>query len=752
MAAQKFTKGTIIKQSEEALTELLLIAEGAVNAYYEGCEIHLGKGDFIGLCDLAFDSYTCTYTASEDTTVLPYKLNPGRDELTLPGTGGDYDMLLFNSMMRQTCSFIDALVLLEYNSESLYTYLQERYEEYVSLCTKYILSPKALPGFDLLRPFSSDLSIEPWIATYYEALSKLPAGNKKAIIASRDILKGMLLKASLDVHSVFSITHMYYDYEMSISSILLNEEQLDFLDLYTGVLTQAHRTGADISALSATISRMMIYMEGLVSIDQDLYKTRSAQYRETLDALEKAPSQTDFSAMDASLKGSLDAILRYGDIDAEIAATFKANILSYKLLQDRNAQNDDASKIRHAITKHFYEIYNIVFQVSLADTNIPLPVKLFLNFGFVDEELAGTDNAAYLASIVDTLKADPKHNVYTLYEWLRAIYDERKEPSRNAFDTDFATHVREMRTSGQITMDMEKKMLQDNAQKVLFELNNLFPSANKVTYGRVSTFCPVFSEHNILKDLKDMLVTPEQITKAFESIRAVDFSAFYRDTVYSYPAVGINQEFVPIEILPDVILFPNIGTRGSMWQEISGRNRNTPARMLLSVFTLNDLYSAIVRMTGDYRWEICRRIQGSRWNDLSDPSLTSEYCDYIQFYRKNHDLSPDAKEKVKAALGKARNSSKEMFIMDYVMWIQYESAGSPRLNKVARNILFSYCPFTASVRARLQANPLYRDLLTRYDVKTTQKLHRFDNLLHRFTAAGVDIPEELQEERAYIER
>ncbi len=750
MATQKYTKGTIMIQKESGLTELLLIAEGSVNAYYEGCEIHLGKGDCIGLCDLAYGSHTCTYTATEDTTVLAYKLTPGRDTLALPGTG-DYDMLLFNSMLRQTCGFVDALVSLEHNSGALYQYLQERHEEYVALCAQYIISPKTLPGFDALQPFSGEESLEKWLCSYYEALNKLPAPNKKALIASRELLKGLLLKASIDMHVIFSIAHMHYEYEKSLSFMLLNEEHLDFLDLYTGLLDQADRTGADTSALSATISHMLAYMEGLISISRELYKQRSMQYRTALEASKEGTSQAGASSADVSLKGSLETILRYGEIETNTATAFKANILAYKQQQDRNAQTDEVAKLRHALTKDFYEIYNTVFQVALPDQNIPLPVKMFLTFGYVDEELAGAANAAYLASVVNTIKPDPDHGVYTLFEWLKTIYSGEKEPSRNAFDADFPAYVRELRTSGEITVEVEKQMLQDNAQKVLFELKNLFPSANKVTYGRVSTFCPLFSEHNVLKELKDMFVTAKQITESFNAIRAIDFTAFYRDTGFSYPAAGINQEFVPIEILPDVVLFPNVGTRGSMWQEISGRNRNTPARMMLPIFALNDLFNIIVRLTGEYRWEICRRIQGSRWNDLSDPSLTSEYCDYIQFYRKNHELSADAKEKIKTALVKARNSTREMFVMDYVLWVQYESAGSPRLNKISRTILFSYCPFASQIRARLQVNPLYRELLTRYDIKTTQKLHRMDNLLHRFTAAGIEIPEELKQERIFIE-
>ena len=751
MAAQKFTQGTIIKQNDDALTELFLITEGSVRACFDGGEIHLGKGDVIGLCDLAYTTHTCTYIASEDTVAFGYKVNAGSDDLTLPGSSGDFDMLLLNSMIRQTCAFLDSFVLLEFNSNNLYSYLKERYEEYVILCSKYIISPKALPGFELIQPFTTEDSIASWLTSYYEAMSKLTPEQKKAMAASRNFLIGILLKASLDTHAVFSLAQQHYDYECAISSVLLNEDHLDFLDLYTGILTQATKNNADTTALSTTIGRMMIYMESLSSIDQNLYKTRNAQYRQTLEKLESAPAPRDASATSAELKNSLDAILRYADIDPEEAATFKSSILNYKLLQDRNAQTDEASKLRRTITKLFYDIYNITFQVSLTDPNVPLPVKLFLNFGFVDEELAGLSNATYLASIVDTLKPNPEIGVYTLYEWLKAIYNGEKEPSRNAFETDYATHVREMRVSGRITPDIEKKMLQDNAQKVMFELENLFPTANKITYGRVSTFCPVFSEHNVLKELKDMLVTPELVARSFRDIRAVDFSAFYRDTVYSYPSVGVNQEFVPIEILPELILFPNVGTRGIMWQEISGRDRNTPARMLASIFSLSELHTLLIRMTGEYRWEICRRIQGGRWNDLSDPSLTSEYFDYIQFYRKNHDLSTDAKEKIKTALTKARNSYREMFVMDYIMWIQYESVGSPRLNKVSRTILFSYCPFAADVRAKLQVNPLYRELLTKYDLKKTQKLHRMDNLLHRFTSANVPIPAELEHSRAYIE-
>ena len=102
-----------------------------------------------------------------------------------------------------------------------------------------------------------------------------------------------------------------------------------------------------------------------------------------------------------------------------------------------------------------------------------------------------------------------------------------------------------------------------------------------------------------------------------------------------------------MEKLPDFILMPGVGTRGVMWQEIEGRRRNTSARMMLPMFYMDDLRSAIVRLTGEYRWEMCKRIQGPRWNDLSERSLTSEYFTTSSFIRKTRNYHLQQKKKSK---------------------------------------------------------------------------------------------------------
>ena len=62
-----------------------------------------------------------------------------------------------------------------------------------------------------------------------------------------------------------------------------------------------------------------------------------------------------------------------------------------------------------------------------------------------------------------------------------------------------------------------------------------------------------------------MLVTAARINEALDKIRSVDFSIFYRDTTFSDPAHDITREFLKKEVLPDVILMPNAGTKAMMY-------------------------------------------------------------------------------------------------------------------------------------------------------------------------------------------
>ncbi|MCM1038004.1 MAG: cyclic nucleotide-binding domain-containing protein [Ruminococcus sp.] len=750
MAVKEYTAGSLLIQSEQALTALYVIAKGSVRATYPGGEFYLQKGDVIGVCELFYDSYFITYHAVEDTALASYSCTNG-NLIELLRTKSDLSNLIVSSLFRQLQDILDQYELMRFDSDNFYQYLMKSYSEYCRFTAKHGLATRVLPGLEDISEMVLEEDVPDWLHQYYGQLQRIMKSiSAKAQIA--DFVLGMLLKASQDVYDIMSVCRELYDYKAEISSLLMNENRLDFFELYTSTLYKIGVHSEDSTAITAALGTMMIQLESQVSIDRDMYKDRVKEYKEKLESLSQMSDSDAASTTEEvpDLTDSLHTILLYAACDEETNESFKTNIEKYNKLTDKSATDDASRKLRLTITKLFYKVYTNVFFKSITDPKVPKIVKMFLNFGYVDEKLAGLENAAYLYSIVDNIPSDPSRNVYTAYEWLKAVYEGQKAPCRNEFDNDYAAYVHELKVTGKISAAEETPMLSDRKKQVQFELDNMFQSVNKITFGRISIFCPVFSESNVLKDLDTSLVSADKVKACFEKIRATDFSAYYRDTMYSRPDIGIAKEAIGVEVLPDVILMPNVGIRGVMWQEIEGRKRTTPSRMMLSLFQMEDLGNILVRLTGEYRWEMCKRIQGARWNDVSEPSLTSEYFDYIQFYKKNRDLSADAKDKVKLSMQKAKNSYKEMFIRDYESWIIYEGAGSPRLNKVARGILFAHCPFSKEIRNKLKVNPLYKDTMDRYDIKLTQKIHHMDNLCQKIRNSGSEIPEEITKQREYL--
>lgn len=754
--AREIKNGNVIFESGQPFNSIGMIVKGSVRAVYSDGEFFLDKGDIIGLCELYHTSYIFTYIASSDVTIVSFPYQTG-GLTALFNKQPDFIPLTAASCFKQMKSVMEVYEFSKYDCNSLYQYIMNSYSEYSQLCERYRVSPRALPDLETIEPLSLEEDIPQWMSDYYENMSVVVTQTLPlSPVPYADYVNGLLMKTSEDIAEIISVCRIMYDYKADISHLLMNENRLDLFDLFTTLYFRIGQDKEDSAAISAAIGRVMINLDGFASIDKELCEERVREYKDNLASMEEhgfdtVSSDSERTKNASSVAGSLETILTYAECDGKIASDFRYYISEYKKQIDKNATDDENRNLRKNITKLFYKIYMAAFQVSLRGKDIPTILKMFFQFGYVDEELAGMENASYLYSIADDFPSSPERNVYTVYEWLKAIYEGKKEPSRNEFDTDYTAYLHELKVTGKISAAQEAQMAHENSQKVIFELENMFPLVNKITFGRLSTFCPVFSEHNVLKDLSRSLVTADKAVNVINEIRTVDFGAFCRETIYSNPEGGVAKEYISVEVLPDIILLPNIGIRGVMWQEIEGMKRTTPARLMSSIFQLEDFRSTFARLVGEFRWEMCKRVQGARWNDFSDRSLTSEYFEYIQFYKKNQDLTPDAKDKIKSAMQKAKNSYKEMFVRDYITWIMYEGNGSPRLNKVARNIIFTYCPFSKEVREKLKSNPLYKELLDRYDIRIAQKLHHMDNLYQKIQNSRLPIPQEIASQRKFLE-
>lgn len=756
MASIQYQKNQTIVTEGQSLSDLYLILKGSVQVSFPGGSYTLSKGDVVGICEIASDVHIFSYMALEDTIVARYSYM-GFDTLDdLFQANKDLTGLFSLSIIKQINTLFQKYNLMLFEYGTFYHSCKDMYSSYEDLCNRHMVAARNLPALEEFQPLDNEHSIENWLISFYSGLYQfITEGGVSRYPHTASVALGFVIKAALDALTFVSICQDLEEYRNTYYQIYLNENGEDLFSLYTTLYFKINPDHSDRGMLYSRINQMIDEMDAYPNAEyaskciREFNEKVEAQGGVTASAEDSDSDSSDITFM-GLLSGSIDTILNYSGLDRDFAISFKESIAAYKQIADPSSTEGPVSLLRKKITEAFYELYEAIFLKTLSGGDIPVPVKLFLYFGYVDEELAGTQNLAALFKLADSTEDKLVPGVYTLYHWLKAIYHGEKEPSRNQYDEDYTDHVLSLKATKKITDLEAKQLLGDQTKKVMYELKNMFPSVNKVTCGRISTYCPIFADHQVMKNLSSCYVTPASILQTIDNIRALDFSAFYREVLYNNDQIGVPKEFIHVECTPDFILMPNVGTRGVMWQEIEGKKRTTPARMMLSIFQLEDLNYILVRLTGEYRWEMCKRVQGARWNDISERSLTSEYFDYIQFYRKNHDLSVDAKEKIKNNLQKARNNFKEMFIMDYLIWILYEGNGSPRLNKVARQILFNHCPFNSKARQSLAGNPIYKELSDRYDVQLKRRVHHIEMLIQKIRNSGHAVPEELENENKYI--
>ena len=751
----KYTKNQTIIQAGEPFASFFVIAEGSVSAVYDSTPASrpflMKKGDIIGIFEFGFTEYSFTYTALEDTHVIPYSLTDLKELPALLSAQKDLGQFLLMSMVQNISKVLTCYYQLSEQQEKLYNYINTASDNYQKLCQLYKLPLKNLPGKDKLIPFSP--THEPpdfWMEEYYQSL-KAPILAKNPMLASPSVIIGTLVRSARDIHQTMYCCQEIQEYLDEISHVLLNDNYLDLFDLYTDLNFRAKSANKETPILEDRLKKMLAIIQSHPAIDRSLAASRIQEYQRNLkrDHSYETTSEESLGEIQEKLAHSLDIILEYADSTHAACNEFRKYIEQYRELPDKNSLDRDAEYIRKQLTRLFNIIYTETFQIALHDPTPPLVVMMFLNFGYVDAELAGINNAAYLYSIAKNYQGDPANGVYTLYEWITAISRGEKHPSRNELSQDYIAYIQTLRAQGKV--DAQTAQAMQDLGKVMYELENMFPVVNKVTHGHFKTFCPVFIEGNVVKSLESSLTTPYRLHEALDKILAVDFSAFYRSFLFTDEKVGM-KETIDVDVKPDFILMPNVGCAGICWQEIEGMQRSTPGRMMVSAFHMESLEKTLVGMIGDFRWELCRRVQGMRWNDVTEHSLTSDYYDYVMFYAKNKELSQDAKEKVKQSLARARNSYKNMFIADYRNWVLSEAKGTVKLNKVARQIFSTYCPFTAGICENLMTNGAFTEALQKYTLKKKQRLHHLSKVVQKYTVQGKAIPEPIEKQIRLIDK
>ncbi len=456
-------------------------------------------------------------------------------------------------------------------------------------------------------------------------------------------------------------------------------------------------------------------------------------------------SAEELQSLPDELNNSAVKILEYSEISEEKSTCFLMNLTAFRNLKDRLSADEQARTVRKAVTDSFFEIYTEVFRKAHRTGDESRLIRMFLSYGYMDEKLLDIDQVMAIYRLAGMDHSAGCTGIYFMHEWLGEIYRMSKDPSVNNFGHDYTDTFRELKKHGRLT-DKDKPAYMNNREdRLTFEINNMLKTNHKLCQGQISQYFPILHKDSAPYDPCRSFISPSVISEKLSAILETDYSIFHREIHYRDANTGIEKEIVMSKVMPDILLMPVYGTRAMMWQEITGRVRNSPGRFILPVFTDESIDDILIRLTGNFRWELCRTMMGAAWNDITQSSLTSEYADYIQFYRKNRDLTEEAREKVKALISRHHNKLRDIFTSEYEIWICNESKGNPRLNRVARSIFSKHCPFSLKIREQLERQPIYSDLISIFNIQRSKKVRELENRYKNYIKTNGSLDPVLQE-------
>ena len=751
------SKGTVIFEKGQPLRSVALILKGRVVVQGEGVRLVVGSGNFLGMCDVWEKEHSFTYVALDDSVLYGIPMENADMAGTLLEEKPQYRGLIVTSVNFFYHDIFRVYDKLKNEAKKVAQFVRETYDRYRKLSEEAGLMGDKIAAMERLSGQQMEEFSLPEKMTYFVQCSQISIDAQKNYYGANSyVAKTHFAEQCRLLPQLLEGCRYYCDWIIRYFRIMIMDER-NLFSLVGRMALGVRRSGQNDSELSGMLDHILEKINDTETVLLEHAGVNMNLDRQRMEETYFALLSDDTGSLDAFdqedlkvLDRSLQQILDYAPVHGKVAEEFSISVEAFLGLVDKFARTPEARELRKELGRNFFEIYEAVLKKSFYDSRPPLAVKLFLRYGYVSEELLTEEELRTLLSLPDSSEEKTACRVYTMAEWLREIYEGRKNPSKDEFDMDYEEHIRKEVQEGKLEKGAQEDAFRDSDRRLHFEVDNLFRYADRILSGNISAFVPVLCSEGIYTKLENSVVTSALINRTVNRVEKIDYSIFYREYMTAYEDVGLSRFTVTGRYTPEFILFPVYGRKGLMWQDIEGRKKQTHGRILLPSFIEQNLEAELMKMMAYFRWEKCRTEMGAQWNNYRYPSLTSEYTDYLQFYRKNNDLSMEKREKVKAQLQQCGNRHKDVFARDYIDWILREATGAMKLNRVARDILFTYCPLAPEIAEGLLTQNAYREAARRYMIEKKKREKEINQVYYRFEKSGETVPEEVQRTKCLV--
>jgi len=464
----------------------------------------------------------------------------------------------------------------------------------------------------------------------------------------------------------------------------------------------------------------------------------------------------DIGQLKTELLNSASQILNFAQADPEAVKEFSTLMVKLKTFKNPLDPDPDNRKIRRTIAKTYWDVYRRSFIKWIADgRRAPTAVEMMLRYGYFDESLLDDGHLVELRSRMEQPRYTGNVPIHLCTDWLEKIYGRELPTSVDELGQTFFEKVRLELKDSAIKADKDIPPDYDTGEaRLAYELNAMYEPNVRLTSGNISSHFPILTKYHITLPLEKCYVTKANVEKALQEILAVDYTAFNREILYRNEELGIKNEFVQRSVIPDFIIVPSIGPKVMMWQDLSifrgSGSKESRGRITIPHFIMGDLKSFLIEAIAAFRWELCKNILGPDWNNVGIPSITADYTDYIQFYKKSKDLSPELKEKISSEFKRFR-TDRDKFAYDYGLWIKYESEGVQRVNRVVRGIFYRHIPFQRGIREKVSGQPAFAELHNKFKNVRGRQHKEHENKYKKYMDASGQLPKELYDNLQFYE-
>jgi hypothetical protein len=603
--------------------------------------------------------------------------------------------------------------------------------------------------------------VKPDLYSFISSFFEMESGVQKALYQKNQKL---LLYAGKFLSEVFQefvdeVRKLFFKIENELQDIfnddgmlstimeMLNEKMdkdsgnVSLLDFYVGLYNAMNEV------LSMYVDVFQREYEGDISVldDMEIKVSEINSFKEgSVVGEEKEDGSVDVVESEfqvpEELMNSLKQIIEYAELEEREKEIFITEYNTYMKISNKFDIYSDARKHLRRIRDIYWKIYEKSFLKAYRTKKIPKPVELMFYFGYIDENAVSRNTLSFLYNFKDVTKYS--YPIFYGWEWLKLIYEQKELPSVNSLGETWEELIRKKKRS------MGKKELEeagglDTPEKRLsHEIKEAYSELVRLCSGSPITACPILIEEQITTDLKNVM-RKATLEKTVKEILKIDFSAFYREVLWMSED-GNRKEFVMVEVIPNFVILPVVGSKAFMWQELGSRDKRSRGRIFVPIIPTADVFDMLLEAVGAFRWELTRTIAGHSWADPTEGILTGDYFDYQSFYKKDKSLSEEVKRKISEEFKKFRDV-KARFVNDYKKWIKYESQGIMKLNKRVREIMFKHVPFPREIRNKLKDfSPVYNDLNTRFENLRRKKIRELEIRYRKYQNELGELPEELR--------